>query len=98
MCLVQQQLCFVFFWSFLYYSRWFVFAVAENVYEAQRRLETVLFENYYKKVRPVVHHSDNVTVTVGLSLSRIQDMVSFIAKNVIEFFGGLRIHNFKLSL
>ena len=95
MCLVQQQLCFVFLGHFCIR---FVFALAENVYEAQRRLETVLFENYFKKVRPVVHHSDNVTVTVGLSLSRIQDMVSFIAKNVIEFFGGLRIHNFKLSL
>ena len=47
---------------------------AESSYEAQSRLEAVLLTNYSNSIRPVLSFKDNVTVTVGISLSRIQDM------------------------
>ena len=49
---------------------------AESSYEAQSRLEAVLLKNYSNSIRPVLSYKDNVTVTVGISLSRIQDLVS----------------------
>ena len=51
------------------------FFQAESSYKAQSRLEGILLKNYSKETRPVLNHTHNVTVTIGISLSRIHDMV-----------------------
>ena len=51
------------------------FVAAESSYEAQSRLEAILLKNYSREIRPVLDYDDNVTVMVGISLSRIQEMV-----------------------
>ena len=53
---------------------------AENSYEAKVRLENGLLENYHKAIRPVLKHEDNVTITVGISLNNIKEMVDIILR------------------
>ncbi|XP_028411625.1 acetylcholine receptor subunit alpha-type acr-16-like [Dendronephthya gigantea] len=64
----------MFFFSLAVFFTRILCLKAESSYEAQSRLETNLFNNYSKEIRPVLNLNENVTVSVGISLSRIQEM------------------------
>ena len=44
----------------------------------ESRLLEYLLTNYNRHVRPVLNHTKNVTVNVGITLTQIFDMVSII--------------------
>jgi hypothetical protein len=49
--------------------------LVESTFDAKVRLERMLLKDYTKEVRPVLDVRDNVTVTVGISLYLIRNMV-----------------------
>ena len=49
--------------------------LVESTFDAKVRLERMLLKDYTKEVRPVLGVRDNVTVTVGISLYLIRNMV-----------------------
>lgn len=49
---------------------------AENTYEVKGRLAKMLLNGYKKEARPVLEYKDNVTITVGISLYLIKNLVS----------------------
>lgn len=51
------------------------YVIAESRYKAELRLEEMLLKGYRNEIRPVLHHKDNVTITVGISLNNIKNMV-----------------------
>lgn len=54
---------------------------AESRYEAKSRLEKMLLDGYKKEARSVLEYQDNVTITVGISLYLIKNLVNL--KNVL---------------
>ena len=48
---------------------------AESTFDAKVRLEKILLKNYTREARPVRDVRDNVTITVGISLYLIRNMV-----------------------
>ena len=50
-------------------------SLAESTFDAKVRLEKILLKNYTKEARPVRDVRDNVTITVGISLYLIRNMV-----------------------
>ena len=69
----------------------------------ESRLLEYLLTNYNRHVRPVLNHTKNVTVNVGITLTQIFDMVSIIIFlrfrlfPLFKKFDRLKVMNMKLN-
>ena len=52
--------------------------VGVNANPDAKRLYDDLLSNYNRLIRPVINHTEKVTVKLGVSLSQIVELVSFI--------------------
>ena len=58
--------------------------VKPTVEQQESRLLAYLMQNYDRQVRPLTNHNGNITVHVGITLTQIFDMVSFLS--YVDFF------------
>lgn len=57
--------------------------------DAEVKLLGHLFDKYEPQARPVIKDSDPVTVTLGLTISQIVDVVSLF--NLLKYISGVQI-------
>ena len=66
--------------SLLSFIKKYTFISVSEASCSEKQLLNDLFKDYDKDMRPVLNDSDTVTVTIGLSLHQIMDVVSNITK------------------
>ena len=73
----QVVITFIFNVLLVFDSVWNPGLVGVNANPDAKRLYDDLLSNYNRLIRPVINHTEKVTVKLGVSLSQIVELVSF---------------------